>query len=528
MAASAGGSRLPFLSRASTSVKLFFILTLALFPLGLIALMASLETSRTAGQQRRADLAVATNESSRKLGTELVSDMVVLAQTVRAANVDTTNTTSPDLCARPAAVFAARAGRPVAFAIFGAQPGPLCASPGARIERPVIDIFDGKPALKINGNSLDLIIPSPQSDVVAVARYPVATLASFAKPSGYTLPYRMQLYINYASLPLIESSDLPALATRETVSAAIGLSGATLEMTVANSDFGPAQALLTFLPLLMWASAALVGFFVVDRVLIRPLTWLRADVAAYVPGTPMALARGETPAVEIDELRQSFTDFADRLALREHDLEQALNNQVKLTREVHHRVKNNLQVIASLISLHARGASSDDVAAAYATIQRRVDALAIVHRNHFAELENHQGIDVRAMLSELSKNFRANATPGSAAPVIAVTAEPLIVGQDTAMPLAFLFTELAEVSMLVDGSAAIAVKAVAAADGVSATLSIQSPALAGDVVGQVPGTSYSMRIVDGLARQLRSPLDFDAISGAYSLRFPLMIPTEKK
>jgi two-component system, sensor histidine kinase PdtaS len=83
-------------------------------------------------------------------------------------------------------------------------------------------------------------------------------------------------------------------------------------------------------------------------------------------------------------------------------------------REVHHRVKNNLQVVASLLNLHARGAKTEDASAAYASIQRRVDALAVVHRNHYAELEENRGVALKPLISELGANLRANAPAGAA------------------------------------------------------------------------------------------------------------------
>ena len=54
---------------------------------------------------------------------------------------------------------------------------------------------------------------------------------------------------------------------------------------------------------------------------------------------------------------------------------EALDGQRRLVREVHHRVKNNLQVVASLLNIHGRTAETAEARAAYAAIGRRVGAL---------------------------------------------------------------------------------------------------------------------------------------------------------
>src|SRR3546814_11595498 len=69
----------------------------------------------------------------------------------------------------------------------------------------------------------------------------------------------------------------------------------------------------------------------------------------------------------------------------------------------------NLQVISSLINFHARGARSAEVVTAYAPTQRRVDALAVVHRNHFAGMEENRGPRPRSVIGKLSLNYRDTA-----------------------------------------------------------------------------------------------------------------------
>ncbi len=519
-----GGWPLEF-SQLSTTARLIVILSLALMPLGLVALLASLQSSRTQDAQRRAELRIAVSEASRKLATELASDIVVMKAGVDAVDARPTST---EPCLRVEALLAARGAKDVPFALFAGDMLPICKTRGSNFTRPVlISRKAGAVDARLVGDVLEVIVRSPTGASIAVARYGVTTLAAFSRPAGYGSPYRMVLDAEGAELTIVDWQDAALLQRIDQASMPLGLGGLSLGMTASRAPFGAAEALLAFLPLLMWASAAAVGFYVVDRLLIRPLKSLRAAVARYEPGSSQ-LTLTETPAIEIRELEASFAAFADRLAEREADVEAALANQVKLTREVHHRVKNNLQVIASLISLHARGTNSVEAGQAYAAIQRRVDALSIVHRNHFAELEANQGIDVRALLSELVANFRANTAideTGSrrtGAPTFALTAESLCVSQDVAMPLAFLVTEIAEMALNGDPSAGIAVTAVADAEHAHfARLEVVSDGLRKFVPDP---KAPSPRIIEGLARQLRSSLTCERDAGRYAVTFATVAP----
>ena len=486
-------------------------------PLGAVALLASVQSARTADAQRRADVHVATTEAARKLGAELTSDILALRNAVGAMD---TSSDSREPCARLNALLAANPMRRVPAALFGPGSSPLCASPSLAARRPYATLFDAGPVVRRSGDMLEIIVASTGGSNVAITRYSAATLARFARPSGFTLPYLMTLNVEDGPIEMIDITDTSIFQRTEVATVPVGVGRLTLTTTVSAAPFGVTEALLAFLPLLMWAAAVVVGYYVVDRLLVRPLKDLRAAVGTYEPGSSR-LTLAETPAIEIRELETSFTAFADRLAERERDLETALTDQVKLTREVHHRVKNNLQVIASLVSLHARGPASPDAQFAYAAIQRRIDALAIVHRNHYAELEKNLGIDVKSLVGELVANFRANAGQTEIAPVVTVAAVSLTVAQDTAMPLAFLFTEITEMALFSDPAAPIAIVMTEQDQPGIARISITSASLADRKV--VEG-SPSLRIIDALARQLRASLDYDAVVGSYGVDFPVIAP----
>jgi two-component sensor histidine kinase len=254
---------------------------------------------------------------------------------------------------------------------------------------------------------------------------------------------------------------------------------------------------------------------------VRPLRQMQRAIDSYHPGEgPLILPRISTPAEEIRALGEALESTAGQLVARELELEEGLSHQVRLTREVHHRVKNNLQVVASLINLHARG-TEGDVAAAYASIQRRVDALAVVHRNHYAELEENRGVALRSIVAELTANLRATAPSHAQHLTIMLDIIPAFITQDVAVPVAFLVTEIVELVMICDPGGTVAISLTPAATARRAILTIESKRLGEDICELHSGRARFERIVTGLARQLRSHLDYDGAIGRYQVEIAI-------
>ena len=199
----------------------------------------------------------------------------------------------------------------------------------------------------------------------------------------------------------------------------------------------------------MWIAAALITWLLVSRLLIRPLQRLERAVARYRPGeSQLDLPRKLGPSTEIQELRDAFARAVARVDQSEREMTGALEGQRRLVREVHHRVKNNLQVVASLLNIHGRSAEAPEARAAYAGISRRVGALSIVHRNHFAEMEENRGIALRPLMSELAAELRAGAPEAARGLSIDLDLETVDTTQDVAVAVAFLITEIVEFAML--------------------------------------------------------------------------------
>lgn len=265
--------------------------------------------------------------------------------------------------------------------------------------------------------------------------------------------------------------------------------------------------LAVFLPLLMWVVAALLSWYLARRLLLVPLARLERAVSDYQPGDDrMVLPEPDGAADEIRSLGGAFERAVDRIEHSEQQMAQALHGQRRLVREVHHRVKNNIQVIASLLNIHGRSANTSESRAAYAAISRRVDALSVVHRNHFAEVEESRGIALRPLLNELGASLKASAPDSAPGAAIHLDADSLHTTQDAAVAVAFFVTELIEFALLQGAAEPIEIELKRLSE-LAASLTVSSDALIDN--GEEPSIERKQfeRVIGGLARQLRSPLD---------------------
>lgn len=502
-------------ARLATGIKMFLILVLALLPLGMIALIATLQSTRTADVERRALLRVAATESARALSIELIGDMGALRT---AANVLAADPGNAESCNRVRSILAVQTSRDARFSIGHRGQTALCGerfAPGFPGEAGA----SGEIVSRIVPNQgLLLAVRSDDRSVVAKAYFPLGLLASVGRPTGMMPGYRLSVVSSEARLALRDTAQFGPLAREEHISVPLGIGDLNAEMSLSRVPLTAPEIVALIAPLLMWFAAAAIAWLVTDRLLLAPLKRLRHELVAYRPGesfTPPPDSR--TPAIELQELGETFRRITTIVADHEADLARGLEHQTRLTREVHHRVKNNLQVISSLINLHARGAKGAEAVRAYASIQRRVDALSVVHRNYFAEQEVNRGLNLRSVLGELASNIRATAPEGSARMQIMLELESLYVTQDTAVAVSFLVTELIELAMQVDPAAVLTITLTSLDLPGRAELAVRSPALqtSNRLTKHMAGSVT--RVIEGLGRQLRSPLAQDPGRGRFAV-----------
>jgi len=298
----------------------------------------------------------------------------------------------------------------------------------------------------------------------------------------------------------------------------VGLSMEQTERTARSAFLRRVLELAIFL--LACIVAILVG---VELGVSRPLRHLAARVRNWVPGHPFAADPAAGGPLEVRELDRALIAAAAALQERETALTAALRQRDLLMAEIHHRVKNNLQVVASLLSLQADRLRSPTARTEFAVARDRVQALATLHRHLYLH-QSFERISLRPFLEELSRQLgdALGAGPGTGVE-IAIDAEDVEMGSDQAISLALLLTEAVSNAMRHgfpdDRTGTISISLHI--EDETAQLVVEDDGVGlGDATSD--GDGLGLRLIEGFASHLGGTAEITSGPGTrIAVRFPL-------
>jgi len=158
-------------------------------------------------------------------------------------------------------------------------------------------------------------------------------------------------------------------------------------------------------------------------------------------GGAFVVDEGVITAWELRGLARTFEQATHAILRQEAELGEAIQQQELLTREIHHRVKNNLQIVGSLLNLQANRIRQPEVRAEFQSARDRVCALATLHRHLYASGELN-AVPVRPFLEELcSQVFNAMGERPGGRLALDVEVADVEINSDQAVPLALIVTE---------------------------------------------------------------------------------------
>ncbi|WP_426029191.1 sensor histidine kinase [Brevundimonas sp. TWP2-3-4b2] len=201
----------------------------------------------------------------------------------------------------------------------------------------------------------------------------------------------------------------------------------------------PVAALLV--PVLAWLIAFGAAMLVSERIVIRWLNYLERIAAIYARGrfTVRPVQAMNAPA-EIRVLAWTLDELAKSIVTRDAALTASLAEKDALMREIHHRVKNNLQIISSLLSMQQRALTDPASKAAVGDTRQRISALALIYRTLY-QSDDLRYADARIFLTELVGQLVASEAGRGVVVTSSIEADSLVVDPDKLAPLALWLVE---------------------------------------------------------------------------------------
>ncbi len=133
-------------------------------------------------------------------------------------------------------------------------------------------------------------------------------------------------------------------------------------------------------------------------------------------------------------------DISDRKRIDEQ-LRASLQEKEVLLKEIHHRVKNNLQVISSLLNLQAGYVVDDVVRGHFQDSQNRVRSMALIHERLYRS-EDLARIDFQSYLSDLTGQLLRSYQTTEGRVTVAIESDEILLDTNLAVPCGLLINEL--------------------------------------------------------------------------------------
>ncbi len=217
--------------------------------------------------------------------------------------------------------------------------------------------------------------------------------------------------------------------------------------------------------------------------------------------------------------------------------EEAMLNNVKeketLIKEIHHRVKNNLQVISSLLNLQANIIHDDQLKRLYADSQNRIKAMASIHELLYKS-DNFSKIDYAQYIHRLVQDLLFSLHGEKHDIEIDLDMPPQLLDLDTAVPLGLMVNEIITNSLKhgiqKTNSGRIYIKMIPLEDGVFEMRIGDSGPGFNFTEKMAEGETLGLMLIESLALQLGGTIHYNAemMGSNYILRFKYLDQSENR
>ena len=318
----------------------------------------------------------------------------------------------------------------------------------------------------------------------------------------------------YALIPLIEGT-------------VFGLSVWPSDTALLETDFN--SRLSSILPIIMWVASLVVAFWALNRLAITHIGKLGRQMRHFalnrtLPRKPL----GERVPVEIVAMEQAFLAMANSILQDEARLEDSLREKNILLKEVHHRVKNNLQLISSIMNMQIRQAPTEANKRVLQRLQDRILSLATVHKSLYQDNEMAR-VDAGILMREIVARSLDIGMEANAGVDVVEEYDSILVGPDDAAPLSLLTSEAVTNALKYvprGGKERTNITVSLKHTGDERALLRVSNTAGGDAPEE--GTGLGSKLITAFARQLNGTLSTSEENGLYVLELDFPVPMADK
>jgi two-component sensor histidine kinase/sensor domain CHASE-containing protein len=258
-------------------------------------------------------------------------------------------------------------------------------------------------------------------------------LARLSSPgSTYILPQSSDVVVGYSLL-----SDIH------------GKPAALLKVSLPRSIYkeGLASLLYVFVAFAILALVStLAVILIVDRLILRRLSHLGREIERVGTTHDLAVRIRMDGSDELASLASVTNSTLSALDDANRALRSSLDEKTALLREIHNRVKNNLQLVSSLLYLHSDFLPEGEASEALRESQNRIDSMALIHellyRSEDGGLVDLAHVEFRNYLRKLSEHLADMYRVDSKRVAIRVVGDQTVLDADTSITCALIANEL--------------------------------------------------------------------------------------
>lgn len=205
-----------------------------------------------------------------------------------------------------------------------------------------------------------------------------------------------------------------------------------------------------------------------------------------------------------------------RLNIRKHQLEIANKEKENLVKEIHHRVKNNLQVISSLLNMHVRKVKDPKSKKIFDDGISRIQAMSLIHQNIYAH-SNLQQIKPREYVEKLVQQLFVTYQIPDKAIEIQTSIDDINLDIEKLMSIGLILNEILSNAFkyAFNGSKTGAIDILLhqpKTNEIEMTVKDNGSGISIDIIDE-PGDSLGMRLIQAFSEKLKATLSIGNVNG---------------